>query len=104
MRLINEFAKSYVTGHATMPLQADADKNEYSGCNFDTGGTMSVDKDKDVSNGFGNAVVDAIDRNTGKQLKVSKFKILVAIIHCKKSYLSKTTLVTKLPLIFLTAF
>lgn len=57
---------------------------------------MHIDKDKNVGGDFGDAAADRIDGSAGKQLKVTKFKVLVAVINRKKSHLLKKTVAIKL--------
>lgn len=80
-------------------------KDKYTNSSFDTTDDFSiannacaasVNEDEDVGHGFNRAVVDGVDEKAIKQLKLSKFKILVAIINCKKFHLPKKTVVTKL--------
>lgn len=84
---------------------AGADKDEYAGGSFSAAsgfdscggaGTAGIDEDEDVDNGFGSTAAGGVGESIGKQLKVGKFKILVAVIHCKRSYLPKKTTATKL--------
>lgn len=57
---------------------------------------MGIDEDENVDGGFDDAAARKIGRNVWKQLKVSKSKVLMAVINCKRSHLPKNTLVTKL--------
>lgn len=59
-------------------------------------GAAGIDKNEDVGNGFAIAVAGGVGGSVEKQLKVSKSKILVAIINCKKSHLPKKTMAIKL--------
>ena len=77
-----------------------ADEDEYAAGGSGAGGDVGaagINKDEDIGNGFGGASTGKVSESATKQLKVSKSKILVAIINCKRSYLPKKTMATKLP-------
>lgn len=57
---------------------------------------MDIKKDEDVNKKFDNIIVNKIDRNKEKKLKTRKSKVFMAVINCKKSYLLKKILTTKL--------
>lgn len=81
-----------------------ANKDEYTGSGFSAANNSSsiddadiagVDKNKDIDSSFGNVATDEVGKNAGKRLKISKFKVIIAIINSKKFYLLKKTMVTK---------
>lgn len=68
------------------------DKNENADSGYDAGGDTSdlgIDEDKDVADEFGNVVANWMVGNVGKQLKVTKSKVFMAVINHKKSHLPK---------------
>lgn len=84
---------------------AGTDENKYAGKSFGTTGSFGsgvgssatgIDKDKDIDSNFGSTATDRISGSVEKQLKISKFKILVTIINRKKSHLLKKTAIIKL--------
>lgn len=57
---------------------------------------MGIDEDEDVGGGFDSVIASGKGKSAGKQLKLCKSKVLVAIIKCKKYYLLKKTASIKL--------
>lgn len=69
-----------------MNANKNKDKNAGVGANASIS-AANVNKNKDDDNSFGNVIMGEIDKNAKKLLKMSKSKLFVAIINCKKSYL-----------------
>lgn len=66
------------------------DKNEDISTNANINISVTgIHNDKNIGNSFDNTTISKIDGNTRKQLKINKFKLFIAIINCKKPYLSK---------------
>lgn len=80
------------TGASGDASAVSVDKNENADSGYDAGGgtsDMGIDEDKDVADEFGNVVANWMVGNVGKQLKVSKSKVFMAVINHKKSHLPK---------------
>lgn len=67
-------------------MDKNKETNTSASINIDS---TNIDKNKDISNSFGNVAVGRVGRNIRKQLKINKFKLFVAIIIHKKFYLPK---------------
>lgn len=52
-------------------------------------GTAGINKDENIDGSFSDAGAGKVDESLRKQLKVSKFNILVAVIHYQRSYFQK---------------
>lgn len=59
-------------------------------------GAANINKEKNINNKYSNVAISKIGENIKKQLKVSKFKVFIVVINCKKSHLLKKILFTKL--------
>ena len=72
--------------------RTDADKDKYAISHSGTSGSadaVGIDKDKDVGGSSSSVATDGVSGSARKQLKVSKFKVLMAVINRKKSHLPK---------------
>lgn len=56
---------------------------------------IGIDKYEDLGDGFINAAMGELSENAGKQLKMMRSKVFMAITNCKKSYLPKKILAIK---------
>lgn len=70
---------------------AEVNNDKNVGINSDAS-TTDINKIKKISDRFGNAIADRVNKNVEKQLKISKFKVFIVIINYKKYHLSKKIL------------
>lgn len=77
-------------------MSIDKNMNASSGFGGDADvSATGINKDEDISNGFSNDTASEIDGNTRKQLKVSKSKVFIGVMNCKRSHWSEKIPATK---------
>lgn len=80
----NSFGISTNASNGANAISANKDKNASTGIS-----ATAIDKVENIDDSFDNVIASEMTKNAEKQQKMSKFKLFIAIINCKKSYLVK---------------